>query len=101
MSTVNYAEVLSRLADLGEEPAAVDMRLHSLGLIGDMVELAAFTEADAISVARLRSATRSQGLSLSDRACLATGLRLGKPILTADRAWAAVDVGAAVRIIRP
>ena len=49
---------------------------------------------------RLRTLTRVQGLSLGDRSCLALGLRLGRPVLTADRGWLAVDVGVSVRLIR-
>jgi len=54
-----------------------------------------------VVIARLRAATRAQGLSLGDRACLATGLRLGWPVITADRSWAIVDVGVTVHLIRP
>ena len=56
--------------------------------------------ADSVSIANLRGATRAKGLSLGDRACLATGLRLGGPVITADRAWAAVNVGVTVQLIR-
>lgn len=66
-----------------------------------MLEVVPPTEEDAVAIARLRTTTRAQGLSLGDRACLAAGLRLGRPVLTADRSWAAVDVGATVRVIRP
>jgi PIN domain nuclease of toxin-antitoxin system len=58
-------------------------------------------EDDAVVIARLRPLTKAQGLSLGDRASLATGLRLGRPVITADRAWAALDVGVTVRLIRP
>jgi PIN domain nuclease of toxin-antitoxin system len=59
------------------------------------------TEQDAITIARLRAATRAQDLSLGDRACLATGLRLGLPVATVDRSWAALNVGVTVQLIRP
>jgi PIN domain nuclease of toxin-antitoxin system len=39
-------------------------------------------------------------LSLGDRACLALGLRLGSPVVTADRVWATVDVGVEIVLIR-
>jgi ribonuclease VapC len=54
-----------------------------------------------VVIARLRPLTRAQGLSLGDRACLATGLRLGRPVITADRSWAALDVGVTIQLIRP
>lgn len=101
INVVNYAEVLSRLDDAGEESATANRRLREQGLIGGLLEVVPLSEDDAVTIARLRAATRAQGLSLGDRACLATGLRLGRPVLTADRSWAALDVGAIVRLIRP
>lgn len=101
INVVNYAEVLSRLGDAGEDPATAHRRLQEQGLIGGLLEVVPLTEDDAVAIARLRAATRAQGLSLGDRACLATGLRLGRPVITADRSWAAVDVGVTVRLIRP
>jgi len=35
-----------------------------------------------------------------DRACLALGLRLGCPVITADRMWAGLDVGVEILVIR-
>jgi ribonuclease VapC len=100
MSIVNYAEVLCKLADAGEDPASGHGALYDRGLIGGLVELVTFTEDDAIASAQLRLATRDQGLSLADRCCLATGLRLGRPVLTADRTWASVQAGTTIRLIR-
>ncbi|MGH2618927.1 MAG: type II toxin-antitoxin system VapC family toxin [Thermomicrobiales bacterium] len=101
INVVNYAEVLSRLADAGQEPATAHRRLREQGLIGGLLKVEPLNEDDAVAIARLRTRTRAQGLSLGDRACLATGLRLGRPVNTADRSWAAVDVGVTVRLIRP
>ncbi|HEX2171701.1 MAG TPA: type II toxin-antitoxin system VapC family toxin [Dehalococcoidia bacterium] len=98
---VNYSEVLMRLGDAGEEPATAHRRLRDQGLIGGLLEVVPLTEDDAVAIAQLRSATRAQGLSLGVRACLAVGLRLGRPIITADRSWATVRAGATVRLIRP
>lgn len=98
---VNYAEVLSRLDDAGEDPAMAHRRLQEQGLIGGLLEVVPLAEDDAVAIARLRAATRAQGLSLGARACLATGLRLGRPVMSADQSWAAVDAGVTVRLIRP
>jgi PIN domain nuclease of toxin-antitoxin system len=100
MNIVNYAEVLSRLADGGEDPAYANRRLAEEGLIGGLIELVPVTEQDAVEIARLRVRTRGQGISLADRACLATALRAGRTALTADHSWAALSVGAAVELIR-
>ncbi|MBA2515401.1 MAG: hypothetical protein H0V26_13925 [Solirubrobacterales bacterium] len=47
-----------------------------------------------------RVSARPPGLSLADRCCLALAHRLGLPILTANRAWATIDVGVEVQLIR-
>lgn len=101
MSVVNYAEVLSRLAEAGQDPAAVDLRLRTQGLVGRLLELVPITADDAIAIARLRVTTRGQGLSLGDRSCLATGLRLARTVLTADRASTVVQAGVQVSLFRP
>lgn len=100
ISSINYAEVLTRLADAGEEPMAADQRLRVRGLTGGLVTVIPLHETNSIVIAQLRSMTRAQGLSLSDRACLALGLRFGQPVLTADPIWAEVDAGVTIRVIR-
>jgi PIN domain nuclease of toxin-antitoxin system len=93
MSTVNVAEALSRLADRGTDPDELAGALIGRGLLGGAIGIEPFTMADAIDVARLRPPTRTAGLSLGDRACLALALRLGARTLTADTAWSTIDVG--------
>ena len=100
MNVVNYAEVLSRLADAGEDPREAHRRLRERGLVGGLIQLVSLTEEAAVAMAALRPATRAHGLSLGDRACLATGLQFRLPVLTADRLWTAVSVGVTVHLIR-
>jgi PIN domain nuclease of toxin-antitoxin system len=101
MSTVNWAEVLSRLADLGDGPDAASRELAAQGIPGGLLEIVALTEEDALTIARLRPVTRAHGLSLAERACLATGRRLGVPVLTADRNWRGLSIEVTVQVIRP
>jgi PIN domain nuclease of toxin-antitoxin system len=56
----------------------------------------------AVRCGALYAATRSAGLSLGDRMCLALALRERLPALTANRAWSAIAaaVGATVKVIR-
>jgi ribonuclease VapC len=51
-------------------------------------------------VARLRKDTEGLGLSLADRFCFALAASRNAPVMTADRAWAKVDVGVEVLLIR-
>ncbi|HTT78810.1 MAG TPA: type II toxin-antitoxin system VapC family toxin [Stellaceae bacterium] len=95
ISTVNLSEVLERLYAGGlAEPGASDA-VAELSL-----QVVDFNAQQARSTALLRSRTRHAGLSLGDRACLALGSRLGCPVVTADRAWANVDVGVEIVLIR-
>jgi ribonuclease VapC len=90
ISTVNLAEVFSRFADRGADPAKIADTLTQSGLLDGAITVEPFTTADAIDAARLRPFTRDAGLSLGDRACLALARRLGTPALTADTAWQGV-----------
>lgn len=101
LSAVNLAEVLSKLADWGEDPAEAQARMEQVGLLGAAVEVLPFTGEDALEVARLRALTRAYGLSFGDRACLALARRLGLPALTAERAWAELGLGIPVEVLRP
>jgi len=100
MSTVNLAEVLSTLATRGKDPIEVVSDLTERGLLDGAVTVEPFTTADATEAARLRPLTRSAGLSLADRACLAVARRLAAPLLTADHAWSGLGLGVDVRAIR-
>jgi ribonuclease VapC len=94
ISTVNLAEVFSRAADRGADPAKLAAELTQSGLLDGAITVEPFTAADAIDTARLRLLTRDAELSLGDRACLALARRLDAPALTADTDWqrAAHDV---------
>jgi ribonuclease VapC len=52
------------------------------------IDVVSFDEGLARRAGALRPATKSLGLSLGDRACLALAQRVGLPVLTADRTWA-------------
>jgi PIN domain nuclease of toxin-antitoxin system len=98
MSAVNWSEVLARIPRMEDaERGQLDSLLDSLP---QLLAVVAFDEADAGRAAALRAPTERHGLSLGDRACLALALRSQSPVLTADRAWADVDVGVEIRLIR-
>jgi ribonuclease VapC len=62
------------------------------------VVLVAFDPDLAYRVGVMEQATRQEGLSLGDRACLALAERHGVPALTADRAWAAAGARLGIRV---
>lgn len=95
ISAVNLSEVLARLPEIGVPESATDAAIARLNL-----RVVAFDEAQARATARLRPLTRQAGLSLGDRACLALGNARGCAVVTADRAWATVDVGVEIILIR-
>lgn len=95
VSTVNLAEVVTRMAEEGlSEPTIHD----SLALL--TFDTVPFDEVLAWRTGLLRPITRHLGLSLGDRACLALAMTLDVPVLTADRLWASLDLGIDVRLIR-
>ncbi len=100
ISTVNLSEVLTRVADRGGDPSDLMVRMTESGLIDGAVKVEAFTDVDALNAASLRTKTRAQGLSLGDRACIALAQRLELPVLTADSAWAQLDLDVELRQIR-
>ena len=101
ISVVNWVEVLSKIADRGEDPELAAAEMKGAGLIGGVVSVEAVTEQDSIEIARLRPLTKEQGLSLADRSCLALATRLGLPVVTGDRAWQGLsELGVAVKLIR-
>lgn len=95
MSAVNVFEVISKQGEAGIPESEAMKYLRLVGI--DMIP---FGEADALEAGRLRRSTRSLGLSLGDRACLALGRRLNALVLTADRAWLDADVGIDIEWIR-
>jgi PIN domain nuclease of toxin-antitoxin system len=95
LSAVNLAETRSRLVDHGFDRQAIDtsIGLFNMKIVDFDAELAGIS-------ADLRPATRVAGLSLGDRACLALAQRQGVVALTADRAWARIDVPVEIRVVR-
>jgi ribonuclease VapC len=95
ISTVNLSEILARMPELGVPEDATAAAVSGLAL-----RIVIFDEAQARTAARLRALTRQAGLSLGDRACIALGHARSSPVITADRAWASLDLGVEVILIR-
>lgn len=95
ISTVNVAEVVTRLARSGEGVETIRTLVDLLKM--DVIH---FDAVSAEDTGMLVVKTGKAGLSLGDRACLALAAREKLPVLTADRVWQGVDVGVEIRMIR-
>jgi len=95
VSAVNLAEVQSKLVSWGwsQDEAWGD----ASGMVGDV---AVFTDEHARATGNLIAETRSFGLSLADRACLALAVSLNAPVYTADRSWKNLKLGVRIHVIR-
>ena len=95
ISAVNVAEIVAKLIDRGVPPGTASTLVASLPF-----EIVSLDAALGFRVGTLRDATRTIGLSLGDRACLALAEREGLPALTADREWSRLNLQIPVHVIR-
>jgi ribonuclease VapC len=95
VSSVNLAEVVTKLVDAGLDDGEVRLRLNVAGLTVSLFDLD-----DSYITGLLRRTTRTAGFSLGDRACISLALRLQLPVLTTDNAWQSVSTGATIVLIR-
>lgn len=95
ISTVNWSEVVQKAQDLGSSTVGLADELMGSGLA-----IVPFELDDAELAGSLWDRTHHLGLSLADRACLATALRRSSVAITADRAWSELDLGLEVEVIR-
>lgn len=95
ISAVNLAEVVGRLAEHGGHAGEIRRGLGRLRLTVVPVD-----EELGYAAGLLRPSTRSLGLSLGDRVCLALASRLGATALTSDRAWQQVETDVRVELLR-
>lgn len=95
MSAVNWAEVLQAYESAGLDLNGRREQIESLGVV-----LHPFDATQAELTAGLYGRSRKAGLGVADRACLALALSLGARTVTADRAWADLDLGLEITLIR-
>lgn len=95
ISTVNLAEVVTRLSAVGMPEDEIHEVVDILGL-----ETVPFDDEHAFQAGFLYPQTRPFGLSLGDRACLALAQSIEAPAITADRVWNEADIGVKVKLIR-
>ncbi len=96
LSGVNYAEVLTRIVREGLPPAEAIRKLAALKLT-----VIPWDQELAEAAADLGPLAKTHGLSLGDRACLATARSLGHPVLTTERSWRRLPkLGIEIQFIR-
>jgi ribonuclease VapC len=94
-STVNLAEVQSKLVSRGIDPD--DAWEAALSPIR---EAEPFTPQQAKTAGSLVAQTSAMGLSLGGRACVALAIALKAPVYTADRLWKNLKVGVRIHLVR-
>ncbi len=96
LCSVNLTEIVTKLTERGLDRAVV--RQIACGLPYRIVD---YDRELAVDAGILWCQTRSAGLSLGDRACLALAARERLPALTTDHAWTQGNFGVEVQVIRP
>jgi len=95
VGAVNHSEVLAKAVERG---ASIEDTVRQLARFE--FTIVPFDAEQAALAASLRPLTRSWGLSLGDRACLALALKTSLPAFTADGDWEKCSVGVNVVKIR-
>ena len=87
VSAVNLQEVIKEMMADGLVPEQVAEILAGLRL-----DVRPHDEQAAYAAAALAGQTKQYGRGLGDRSCMALGLSLSLPILTADTEWTRVEI---------
>lgn len=96
LSTASLAEVVGKLVDADIEVRRLRALLASAGVV-----IEPLLADDAELAGAIRAIEGGPALSLGDRCCLALTLRsAAAEVLTADRAWAELDLPIRVRLVR-
>lgn len=95
LSSVNLAEIITKCIEKSVPPEIAERYIGE-----SSIEIAGFDSDHAILAGELFNRTRKGVLSLGDRACIATAVKLGATAVTADRIWAELDLPCKVELIR-
>jgi PIN domain nuclease of toxin-antitoxin system len=98
VAAANLAEVAAKLAEKGLDRAEVEE------VLAIFLDVRPMSREQALVAGMLRATTKSLGLSLGDRACLALAMEVKASAMTCDGAWASVEpdviAGACVELLR-
>jgi PIN domain nuclease of toxin-antitoxin system len=95
ISAVNLSEVIAKLVERGMTGKVIRSTLEDI-----QVDVYPFDRESAYKAGNLRKVTRGLGLSFGDRACLALGWQLQRPVLTTDRIWGDLETEIEIQVIR-
>lgn len=95
LSGVNLAEIVTKCV---EKSFPLQMAQDYIRASG--VEIVAFDADAALLTGEIFQVARKGVLSLGDRACIATAMRRGAVVVTADRIWADLDLPCPIELIR-
>lgn len=95
VSTVNQAEVETKLVIAGLDEELAWQHIAEIKCIS-----VPFNENQARIAGGLARVTRSFGLSLGDRACLALAIERKATVYTTDRVWKELSLGIEIEVIR-
>jgi PIN domain nuclease of toxin-antitoxin system len=95
ISTVNLAEVQSKLLKKGFDPEEAWEDALSLVTAAEP-----YTSEHARIAGDLITTTEKYGLSLGDRSCLALAIALKAPVYTTEQIWKNLKVGVPIHVIR-
>jgi len=95
VSTVNLAEVQTKLVKMGRSAEDAWVDAHSLGTLA-----VPYTSEHARIAGDLIMITEPYGLSLGDRSCLALAVALNVPVYTTEQVWRNLKVGIPIHVIR-
>jgi ribonuclease VapC len=95
MCTVNLAEVVAKLTDVGIPGEAIHTAIDALGFT-----IIDFDANMAFEAASYDCRHVKQAYLLGDRACLATAFVLKRTALTADQVWTHLNLSITVQCIR-
>lgn len=95
ISAVNLSEVVAKLQERGVPDAVISETLADLELT-----IIPFDRDQAIHAGLLRRSTRTAGLSLGDRSCLAAAAATSAIAVTTDRLWSELELDVRVQLVR-
>ncbi|MFH1052725.1 MAG: type II toxin-antitoxin system VapC family toxin [bacterium] len=95
INAINLAEVIEKLKEL-------ELGVSEILEIFDQldIKIVKFDRELAVKTANLKIISKKYGLSLADRACIATGIYMNMGIVTADRIWAKLELPVKITLIR-